>query len=344
MLKILQVARRWPAWLRAGLSTAAIAIALAAQLPIEKEVPGEPFLLFFIVVIASTLAFGERIGILAVVLTTLLSTLFFEPVGSLTLQLATDLIKVELYAIIAGASIVAVSSLGKILIAAETATQELRQTDTKRTILLQELAHRVANNFAVVAALIQTKAAHVSDPKAKSALNEAIDQVAIMARVHKRLQNSDSVVSLDSERFVTELCSDLQISMARGRAISIECHAVSVPLSTSQSVPLGLILNELVTNALKHAFPDGRPGTVQVILTKGSCNTLTLAVEDDGVGQGFDVRPESLGKGLVSALAEQLGGRFVSMSSRAGTSSSVTFPYDDPRLPHASEHSHAVAP
>ena len=195
--------------------------------------------------------------------------------------------------------------MDRALVGALAATQSLEQSDKTRSILLRELAHRVANNFAVVATLIRTKAASVSDPQAKLVLNEAIEQVTVMARLHRLLHADNEVPTIDSERFIAALCQDLETSMACARPISIQCVAVSRQLPVAQAVPMGLIVNELITNAIKHAFPDGRSGTVCVNLGEEDEHRLRLIVEDDGVGFR---QPKSSGMGqcLVAALASSL--------------------------------------
>ena len=151
-------------------------------------------------------------------------------------------------------------------------------------MLLHELAHRVANNFASVASLIRRRANLVDDAEARSVLNEAVEQVMVLARVHSRLRTAGDDVSLDAKSFLEELCDDLKALIARSEPLAIECTAVSRCLSVSQAIPLGLIVNELVTNAVKYAFPDGRPGTIRVSLEEEAGGHLCLGVEDDGVG------------------------------------------------------------
>ena len=193
MLHTLRALRSWPLWFRLLLTGGILGVFSALQLPLENEVPGDPFLLFSMVVIGSTLMFGERVGFFAVALSTFLSFFFFEPLGTLAITHAADLIKIELYAILASASVLAVAQVGRTLVGALTATQSLEQSDRTRSILLRELAHRVANNFAIVATLIRTKADAVSDPQAKLVLNEACEQVTVMARLHRLLHADDEI-------------------------------------------------------------------------------------------------------------------------------------------------------
>jgi len=323
MLRKLQALRNLPLPVRLFITGAAAGLTCAFQLPLEPDVPGDPFLLFFMVVIGTVFAFGERVGFVAVGLTTFLAFFFFEPFGTLAISHAGDLIKIELYAVLASISVLLLASIGRALVNVETATQ----ADGGGSIFVRELTHRVANNFAVVAALIRKKAGSVTDTQAKSVLNEAIEQVTIMARLHRHLEMSGEAVSLDSERFIGDLCDSLETSMARDRSIAIEHRVMRQVLPVAQAVPLGLIVNELVTNALKHAFPDNRRGTVRVRLTQETADRLLLVVEDDGVGMRNHPPSNGMGRSLIQALATQLGGRLECRSDDTGTAFSLLIPY-----------------
>ena len=331
MLDKISALRAWPFGLRIGITAIVLGAVFAFQIPLETEVPGEPFLLFFIVVIASAMAFGQPIGFLACGASTFLSLYFFEPYGVPTVDQVADLIKIELYALVAGFSVAAVARLRGAIAVELRVRRSLEESERKKTILLKDLVHRVANNFAVVAALIQSKAATVKEPDAKVALSDAVDQVAMMARLHRNLHSYTDATTLDSERFLLDLASDLKSSMGKARPVAIESVSVSRALSAEQAVPLGLIVNELVTNALKHAFPGGRSGTIRVTLEMEAHDRLVLTVEDDGVGLRSQDQTNGTGRGLVALLAEQLGGRLECSSTVQGASFCVAFPYGDPR-------------
>ena len=208
-------------------------------------------------------------------MTTVLSFPFFEPTGSLALHHAADLVKVEVYAILATAGVFALARYRDALNAS------FKRAEEKKSLLFSELAHGVANNFAAIAALISLKSLSMGNFKARAVLDEAIEQIKVMGRVHARLRAGDQEALLDSEEFFGELCNDLRASVACGRSVSIECKADSLPISMDQASSLGLIVNELVTNAIKHAFPHGRTGRIRVAFEafKGE---LRLRVEDDG--------------------------------------------------------------
>src|SRR5262245_1559915 len=325
MLGVLNAMRRWPLAARLAATAAGLALTFLFQIPLESEVPGEPFLLFFLVVMAATLGFGQGVGLFGVAVSTFLALFFFEP-GGLALHHAADLIRIELYALLGSGAVVGVARLGRALLAADEAAQASAQSEQAKSVLLRELAHRVANNFAAVAALIRRKANLIGDAEARSVLNEAVEQVMVMARVHSRLNAGRDHVWVDSKSFLDELCEDLKVLIAPGQPITIECIAVSRHLSVAQAIPFGLIVNELVTNAIKYAFPDGRPGRVCVCLQETGGH-LSLGVEDDGVGlDGGRVRGTGMGRELVQALALQLGGELEVKSANLGSTFSMVFP------------------
>jgi two-component sensor histidine kinase len=325
---MLRAWRKWPVPVGVAATIAAVVAACLFQLPIERHVPGEPFLLFILVVIASTLSFGASLGFLATGLSTILSMLFFEPVGTFAVWHATDLIKIELYAVLASCSVLAFARLANMVIAARDDTDSLRRLNESRSVLLRELAHGVANNFAAVAAFMSARSNAISDAQARSVLDEAVEQIRMMGRVHARLRVAgDHHVSLGSQDFFKSLCDELKASLARGREISIECEADDLPLSAHQAISLGLIVNELVMNAVKHAFPDGRKGRIHVGFEVVP-DQLRLCVQDDGVGLApRQERNGGLGQDLVDGLSRELGGRLEVKASEKGSSFHLRIPY-----------------
>jgi two-component sensor histidine kinase len=312
-------------WIRLALTGVALGVAYLCQIPLERDWPGEPFLLFLLVVIGATLCFGTRLGLISVALSTLLSFYFFEPVGSPMLHYASDLEKIALYAVLALGCVASFAYLGNSLIAKIDAHHN-------KSVLLRELTHGVANNFAAIAALIHTarESVSVEDSKAKSVLDDAIEQVKVMARVHRRLRAGSHDISLDSKVFIHELCDDLKASIARGRLISIECEAESRPLCIDDAVSLGLIINELITNAIKHAFSEQRAGRIRVEFEVDD-EQFYLSVEDDG--DGFDDGSNAgMGLDLVRGLSHQLGGDLQVKSSKTGSTFRLSFRHLSPAI------------
>ncbi len=324
MLLWLKTTNSWPLRLRLAVAAAALFGAYLFQIPLETVAPGEPFLLFLVVVIGCAVVFGRTVAFLALGASTLLSTHFFEPGLSLQISRAGDLITVELYAILGTVAVMMLTSLMDAILDSYETTRALAEADKHKTLLLREMAHRVANNFASVATLINRKAASIADPNARSALGEASKQVNVMARIHTCLTPDEDGLSVESRDFLLGLCQDLRLTLPSPHAVSIECSAINTAIQFTQAVSLGLIANELVTNAVKHAFPEGRQGLVRVALEHRG-ERLCLSVADNGNGVGGQTKGSGLGRQLTAALAEHLGGEIKTITSKEGMKIEVTF-------------------
>jgi len=200
--------------------------------------------------------------------------------------------------------------------------EALRHALEDKNTLLKELYHRVKNNLQLIISLFNLQARTLRDGRAQRALSEAASRVRAMSLVHERLYQSRSLGTICLDDYVGELCDQLASAGAaarRGIAIVLEVAPVDVGLDLA--VPLGLLLNELVSNSLKHAFPEGRRGTIRVTLALQAGEggdkaeeTLRLTVHDDGIGLPPDVDRTTLptlGLRLVSALSEQLHAKLV---------------------------------
>jgi two-component sensor histidine kinase len=330
MLGKIRAVRQWSLWSRLAITGVALVIACSLQIPLEQEIPGEPFLLFLLIVIGATLSFGRNVGFAGVGLSAFFSLYFFEPYNTLAINYAADLIKVQLYAILAGGCVVSVARVGNGLIDAIDENEFLRRMDANKSILLRELAHGVANNFATVAALLRLKSAALSDADARSALGEVVEQVVVMGRVHRRLRADDRKASLDSAAFFHDLCDDLK-AMVHGRPLTIECQIDRHQFCMDQAVVLGLIVNELVTNAVKHAFPCGRAGRVRIGF-EALKDQLRLTVEDDGVGIGPPNATKGQGQDLVRGLLQQVDGKLEVESSSRGSLFRISIPGAGPGI------------
>jgi len=210
------------------------------------------------------------------------------------------------------------------------AEELLRASLSEKETLLREIHHRVKNNLQVVSSLLQLQANTLRDPKLAMVFKESQNRVQTMALIHEKIFQSTSLASIDTRQYVKSLLSFLFSSYgAKTERIATVVDVQDIPLDINTAIPFGLILNELVTNSLKYAFPDGRNGAIQVCL-KAADNreNCELYVADNGVGlpAGFDAgRAASLGLKLVSALVEQIGGRLVHESVEAGTAFKIAF-------------------
>jgi two-component sensor histidine kinase len=198
----------------------------------------------------------------------------------------------------------------------------------EKELLLREIHHRVKNNLQVITSLLSLQAHKVSDPKTRALLHESQNRVRAMAIVHETLYRSDDLHAVDCAEYLRALAGPLYQSYGLEPG-AVELR-VQVPpgtrISLEAATPFGLIVNELISNALKHAFPGGRRGEIVVRLEPLGEHRYRLLVSDDGVGfpSGRDPRrPETLGLRLVQALAEQLDGS-VRLVRGVGTRFEVT--------------------
>jgi two-component sensor histidine kinase len=217
--------------------------------------------------------------------------------------------------------------------ALEAELAERRQTEAamnrslaEKEVLLKEIHHRVKNNLQVVSSILQMQGRAIEDPHYRAIFGECQDRVRTMALVHEKLYRSPNLAFIDLGEQVRELAEMLGHSYGRpGICMTVEVEATVVDIAIA--VPVGLLLNELVSNALKHAFPEGRTGNVTVRLTRPSPDHLRLSVRDDGRGLPAEFQwqqAKSLGLTMLGALARQLRAK-VEVKSERGTEFVLTF-------------------
>ena len=207
--------------------------------------------------------------------------------------------------------------------------EQVQASLREKEVLLEEIHHRVKNNLQVVSSFLRLQSAHVHDPAALEMFTEGRNRIQSMALVHEKLYQSADLSRVDFADYVRSL-SRLLVSSYRARAATVTLRTTveNVMLGIDIAVPLGLVINELLSNCLKYAFPSGRPGQVRVELAPAGASDYLLVVADDGVGfpTGVDFRKtDTLGMQLVCALTEQLGGS-IELASDGGTEFRIRLP------------------
>ena len=202
--------------------------------------------------------------------------------------------------------------------------EALRLSLLEKDALLQEVHHRVKNNLEVIDSLLALQAASVQDDRVRLALSETSNRIHAIADIHRLLWATTDSARVSISPFLGNLVERLSTLFGVSGRINFVLYAEPLSLAIRQAVPLGLILNELFSNAAKHAFPDGRTGTVSVQL-QSAARRIHLRVSDDGIGMPQRLPAGSLGLKLVRVLAEQLGGS-VNFESPAGATAHVEFP------------------
>jgi two-component sensor histidine kinase len=210
------------------------------------------------------------------------------------------------------------------------AEEELKASLREKEALLQEIHHRVKNNLQVICSLLNLQSRSIEDQDTLRMFRESQDRVRSMALIHEKLYRSQDMARVDFADYLRNLAHHLVRSYgAESNRVKLRMTLDDVPLTIEKAVPCGLITNELISNALKHAFPDGRDGEIHVRLRAGGDQRLTLSVADNGVGLPADTdldATETLGLQLIKVLNGQLGGTARVQSGRGtGTEVSITF-------------------
>ena len=204
------------------------------------------------------------------------------------------------------------------------AEENLRRSLNEKEILLREVHHRVKNNLQIISSLLNLQSLGTEGEDVREVLMESQGRIKVMAMIHEHLYRSESLASINFRDYVERLVEDIIISHGTGIMKVIEVDDIKPDIDTA--IPLGLIINELVTNSVKYAFPDGT-GTVTVRI-RSHDDEVSLVVADDGVGLPEDIEPENtdtLGLSLVSILTAQLDGT-LTIRRDHGTEFRISFP------------------
>lgn len=283
-----------PLIVRYGATAAMVLLTFALRLAIQDRGGLYQFILFVPAVVASGLLFDRGTGFFAVALSTALVALQLpwpEDPGA-------HIVAITIFIVIG-------SGLTLISEALHRALERAHKAERETQLLLQEMSHRVKNKFAMVVSMLALQARGAPSPETQAALEAIGSRVRVIARVHDYLQRSRHGGLMDMREYLNGLCGSLEEALCSHRPVRLIVSAEPIALPPDKALPVGLIVNELVTNALKYAFPGERAGTVRVQFERHG-DTLRLTVADNGVG--CTQEGTGLGTKLVRLLAVQLGG------------------------------------
>lgn len=208
--------------------------------------------------------------------------------------------------------------------------RSMEQTESslkEKEVLLREIHHRVKNNLQIISSMLNLQTNYITDKKSLAIFEESRNRVRSMALIHERLYQNESLSTLNIKEYVIELVNNLMRSYRVDSSITSEINISDIFINTDTAIPLGLIINELVSNSLKYAFVDGRKGKIAISLISLTNEKFQMVLSDNGVGlpQNFDMKStNTLGLQLVSSLVTQLDGE-VLLTNNTGTKFEINF-------------------
>jgi PAS domain S-box-containing protein len=207
--------------------------------------------------------------------------------------------------------------------------KKLKASLKEKEVLLKEVHHRVKNNMQVISSLIHLQSGLIKDPEAVEQFSQCERRVRSMSLVHEALYQSKDLAFISASHYVRKLGSDILGYSHLAGDISVEYHTGDIDIDLNTAIPLGLILNELVTNSLKYAFAGKEKGTITITFEKTGEKELMLVVQDDGIGlpESFDIESQdTLGMQLVNVLSGQLDGT-IRIDRAGGARFEIRFPW-----------------
>lgn len=208
----------------------------------------------------------------------------------------------------------------------ETTLSQLTAKNAENELLLKEIHHRVKNNLEVVSSLLALQSAKIEDPEIQDAMLASQNRVQSMGILHQKLYQSEHLAFIEMKNYFQNLCENILDSYNETERIEVNIDMNEIELDVDTAVPVGLIVNELLTNSLKYAFPNGKKGTIKLSLENIDKDNLTLKISDNGIGKSLDTKAKGTGFGtqLVDLLTRQIGGK-LTQEVREGTIISIDF-------------------
>ncbi|HWM47881.1 MAG TPA: histidine kinase dimerization/phosphoacceptor domain -containing protein [Xanthobacteraceae bacterium] len=288
--------RPQPVWVRYAVATVIIVIFFLVEAAVSAYSGFTAMFILLPAVFLVGILFDRGTGVYAAFLATALLAWFFLPD---ILSPDPRTVPLVLFFLTGLATALVSESLRKFL-------ERLVAAERGKDLLLREMAHRTKNNLATVCSLLRIQARAAANEPVRESLTRAATRVEVMADVHEFLRESAHGRDVDMRAYLQELCQKLAGALRGVRPVTIAVDVPYVQLPAETAVPIGMVVNELVTNSFKYAFPDERSGTIAVSL-KQDGDALEVVVEDDGVGCADDAI-EGLGSRLMRLMTQQLRG------------------------------------
>ncbi len=206
-------------------------------------------------------------------------------------------------------------------------TYNLQSALIEKEVLIKEIHHRVKNNLAVVSGLLELQSWNIEEGLAKTAIQESKMRVLAMSKIHENLYQNDDLAKVNFKKFLEDLIASVDQTMKKpGHEIDLELDITNIPMNVNIGIPLGLMVNEILSNAYKHAFNNAKKGHIQISFEKNK-DDYRLEIKDNGIGSDENVlekNSSSLGISLIKSLASQINGE-VSFSGKDGAQFTILF-------------------
>jgi two-component sensor histidine kinase len=328
---------RAPWWAGALFAVGVVVASAAARENLGGVLHEDPYLLFFPPIILSSSLFGRGTGFVALVLSLLAVAWIVPPPQSFRIEQAhvLSVILFGLVAFICAAAIELLQLAVAMTLDRDERLQAAEASEARKSMLLSESAHRIRNDLGVLSSLLSLQSRR--RPDASDALDAAAAQLKVLGRLHSRFSEDGGPATVRSDEFLREFVEDWEGVHFADRSIRLVLSAEPAELPLNTAKTFCLIANELITNAAKYAFPEGR-GVIEISFRR-EVDRDTLTVADDGVGLAEETQGTGLGTELIRRLAAYTGGEFTRKQrvGRPGTIGTVTLPVPPPPEPESSD-------
>ena len=307
--------------------------ALALQMLLRDKLPPGQLLLFLPAVLFSALLFGGEAGGWSAAFSAALAAYFLFQGEGFAVSDPAEAFALVLFICIALAIVYVLQALFEALdrrdVEAAAAQAHAMKTERLKKLYLEEMTHRTKNDLQFIASMLQIEGRALDEDHARASLLAAASRVAVVSRVYVLLQHG-GLSDVSMKPLIDDLCANLRLALIGVRPIALRTDLADCTLPVDEARAVALIVNELVVNAIKYAFPEERAGTVKVRLARDG-DDLALTVEDDGVGPlSIESKGAGFGQKLARSLAQQLGGAVTIEAGGTGMRCELRFP-----APHA---------
>lgn len=312
-----------PPWLlKAACVFVGLGFAVLLRAVANLVAPGvAPYAFIYPAALLATLLGGWQAGAGTVVSAGFLAWMFVVPRAQLSGAQMHYQAAAAVIALLTAAMLIAVGEAFRA--AARRLVDERNAKLAERELLFRELQHRVGNDFAIVNSLLDLQRRRSGNPETRGALEQAMGRIRSISRIHRHIYALPEAPHVDLRQYLRDLCAGLTDAALPTAGVTLSCDCDEAYMSRDRALTLGLATNELVTNAVKHAFPDGREGVISVSFARVE-DGWKLTVRDDGVGMPKD-RKAGLGTGLIEQFVRQAGGS-LSVTGSNGTLAVIHLP------------------